>query len=54
MILELEENLDNLDEKLKQVHEKNHGVLGDIALAIGLASLDDHLGVVDDVHAGDE
>jgi len=52
--LELQKDLDDLNEKVEQVKEEDHGMLGYIALAVHFASLNDHLGVVDNVHASDE
>ena len=54
LFLEFEEKLNDFDEKVEEVHEQDHGMLGNVALAEDLAPLDDHLSVVHDVHAGDQ
>ena len=54
IFLHLHQELNNLDEKIEKVHEENHGVGWYVSHVHGLRFLDDHLGIIDDVHAGYE
>ena len=54
VFLQLHQDLNNLNEKIEKVHEEDHGVGWYVSHVLGLGSLDDHLGIIDDVHACDE
>ena len=50
---ELDQDLDDLDEKIEEVKEQDHGVLWNIFVT-SLSSLDDELCIINDVKASNE
>ena len=50
---ELDQDLDDLDEKIEEVEEQDHGVLWNIFVA-SLSSLDDELCIINDVEASNK